>query len=126
MAMEKARGPAGEAVADFVLAPRWAEVPRYRVYVEAEAARGVERLAERLDEALAEVSVEYASKRQTLRLESLELAELPAGFLADRDLRLRRQRSRTSEQFKHQYLLPRPGMDGELEQAAQVAQGIEK
>jgi hypothetical protein len=120
MAMQKVRGSGGDAVADFVLAPRWAEIPRYRVYVEAAEARGVERLAERLDEALAEISVEYASKRQTLRLEAVELAELPPGFLAARDLHLRRQRSRTSEQFKHQYLLPRPGMDGELEDAAKA------
>ena len=126
MAMQKVHRPGGEAVTDFVLAPRWAEIPRYRVYVEATVARGVDRLAQRLDEALAGISVEYASKRETLRLEAVELAELPQGFLADRDIRLRRQRSRTSEQFKHQYLLPRPGMDGDLEEAAKVKQPIEK
>ena len=120
MAMQKVRGSGSEAVEDFVLAPRWAEIPRYRVYVEAAVAQSIERLAERLDEALAEISVEYASKRQTLRLEAVELAELPPGFLAARDIHLRRQRSRTSEQFKHQYLLPRPGMDGDLEVAARA------
>jgi hypothetical protein len=126
MAMQKLRGSDGEAITDLVLAPRWAEIPRYRVYVETGTARSVARLAARLDEALSAISVEYASKRETLRLEAVELAELPPGFLAERDLRLRRQRSRTSEQFKHQYLLPRPGMDGDLEQAAAVKQPATK
>ena len=74
-------------------------------------------IAARLDDALCQVSVEYASKRQTLRLGSVKLAVLPPGLLADRDRRLRQQRSRTSEQFKHQYLLPRPGLDADLDYA---------
>jgi hypothetical protein len=68
-----------------------------------------------LDAALHEVSVEYASKRETQRLGPVEVVVLPAGTLAERDRRLRQQRSRTSEQFKHQYLLPRVGMDEGLE-----------
>jgi len=121
LAMEKIRGPSGEMVTDFVLAPRWAEVPRYRLYVETPTARRFSGhgqrphgLNVRLDEALCEVSVEYASKRKTLRLEQVELGELPPGRLAERDRELRAQRSRTSEQFKHQYLLPRPGLDEDL------------
>ncbi len=112
-AMESLCG-AGESVVDFVLAPRWSEVPRYRLYVEAESARRVADLANRMDRALCEISVEYASKRETLRLDGVELAELPDGALTRRDRELRRQRSRTSEQFKHQYLLPRPGLDDDL------------
>jgi hypothetical protein len=46
----------------------------------------------------------------------VELAELPDGALALRDETLRRRRAGTSEQFKHQYLLPRPEMDRDLEQ----------
>ena len=70
-----------------------------------------------MDESLCRVSVEYASKRETLRLESVELSELPVGFLTGRDSQLKQERSRTSEQFKHQYLLPKPGMDDDLEAA---------
>ncbi|MFH1417152.1 MAG: GH3 auxin-responsive promoter family protein [Planctomycetota bacterium] len=114
-ACEAADGAAGGAVVDFVLAPRWAEVPRYRLYVERESAQRVDHLAPKLDKALSEISLEYASKRKTLRLEGVELAELPPGCLADRDCKLREQRSRTSEQFKHQYLLSKPGMDADLE-----------
>jgi len=103
---------------DFVLSPHWADVPRYRLYVEADDARPLRDLAHRFDEALSDVSVEYASKRKTLRLEAVELAELPNGTLADRDRTLRRQRARTAEQFKHQYLLPKPGLDAELHRAS--------
>ncbi len=120
---EVAAGSSGEGLVDFVLAPRWAEVPRYRVYVEREAAQRVDRLAPRLDEALSAISLEYASKRKTLRLEGVELAELPTGALADRDRKLREQRSRTSEQFKHQYLLSKPGMDADLERRVPCLHG---
>jgi hypothetical protein len=58
--------------------------------------------------------VEYASKRETLRLGPVSIALLAPGFLAERDRRLREQRSRTSEQFKHQYLIPTPEADKDL------------
>lgn len=108
----------GAAIVDFVLAPRWAETPHYRLYIEAAPDAGadaVTALAARLDESLSRVSVEYASKRATLRLGPVEPALLPPGFLAARDRGLREQRSRTSEQFKHQYLISAPGRDADLE-----------
>lgn len=113
-AMRDVRG-GDDCVVDFVLAPRWGDVPRYRLYVERPAAEGVDGLAEQMDAALGRISMEYASKRKTLRLGPVELNVLPAGFLARRDRALRNQRRRTSEQFKHQYLLPRPGLDADLE-----------
>jgi hypothetical protein len=116
MAMRQVCDEGHRPIVDFVLAPRWGEVPRYRLYVEADAARRLDRLHERLDRALGEVNLEYASKRSSLRLEAVELAELPDGALALRDETLRRRRAGTSEQFKHQYLLPRPEMDRDLEQ----------
>ena len=116
MAMRRICDESGTPIVNFVLAPRWGEVPRYRLYVEAEAARRMDRLHEQLDRALGEVNVEYASKRSSLRLEAVELAELSDGALALRDESLRRRRSSTSEQFKHQYLLPRPELDSDLEQ----------
>ena len=97
-------------IIDFVVAPQWAERPWYRVYVE----RGAGDFAERFDAALCRISLEYESKRQSLRLGPVELVELPAGALSDRDRRLRAQRERTAEQFKHQYLLAAPGRDADL------------
>lgn len=116
MAMRKVCDASGTPVENFVLAPRWGEVPRYRLYVEAGVARRMDRLGKELDSALGAVNVEYASKRSSLRLEAVELVELADGALAQRDEALRRRRASTSEQFKHQYLLPRPEMDGDLEQ----------
>ncbi|HWL95610.1 MAG TPA: GH3 auxin-responsive promoter family protein [Phycisphaerae bacterium] len=104
----------------FVLSPRFEEVPRYRLYIEHDSTSALDHLPDHFDDALCNVSIEYASKRESLRLQRVELAELPAGFLTEREKRLRRQRSRTAEQFKHQYLLPRPGLDQELEAAARL------
>jgi hypothetical protein len=112
LAMKRACDASARPVVTFVLAPRWADVPYYRLYVEHPSPAG---LAERMDAELCEINLEYASKRKSLRLGSLELVELPNGALSERDARLRRQRSRTAEQFKHQYLLPQPGSDVELE-----------
>lgn len=115
LAMQRANSESGAAVMNFVLAPRWAEVPCYRLYVEAPAPPQLE---ERLEAALCAINLEYASKRKSLRLGPVEVAELGCGVLAARDRRLRLARTRTAEQFKHQYLLPRPGLDSELEAGA--------
>ncbi len=113
-------GADGEQIVDFVLAPRWGEVPCYRLYVEQAAAEQRPELAKEMDTALARMNNEYESKRQTLRLGPLELFVLPDGVITERDRELRRKRSRTSEQFKHQYLQGLPGMDQELEAAGRV------
>lgn len=104
-----------DQISDFVLAPRFGEVPYYRLYVESTAADTRPELANSLDRALASVNAEYESKRKSLRLGPLELAILPDGAIAERDRQLRAQRARTSEQFKHQYLMASPGMDREIE-----------
>ncbi|HUN81363.1 MAG TPA: GH3 auxin-responsive promoter family protein, partial [Phycisphaerae bacterium] len=113
LAMRDASSP-GDAIVEFVLAPQWAEVPWYRLYVE----RPTTDLADRFDEALRRVSVEYESKRKSLRLGPVEVVALPSGAMAERDRRLRAERQRTSEQFKHQYLLSQPGMDADLARLA--------
>ena len=114
-----------------VLAPRWAELPYYALYVEAGAVAGQRgksvgqvcptyktgsdvavRLAEGMDAALAGENMEYASKRQTRRLGPVAVCVVPAGCLVERD----REASRggRAEQFKHQFLLTQPGADGDL------------
>ncbi len=110
-------GRSSDSLLPFVVAPRWGEVPRYRLYVERSAAERLPALLARFDAALCDVNVEYAEKRRSLRLEAVEVATVPDGLLAERDRRLRAQRTRTAEQFKHQYLLSRPGADGDLEEA---------
>jgi GH3 auxin-responsive promoter len=114
LAMDKATSE-GESITNFILAPRWAEVPFYRLYVDAGAVRNAAELAARLDRELCETNIEYDSKRKTLRLGPVEVVALPVNRLADRDRDLRAQRARTAEQFKHQYLLSRPGLDADLD-----------
>jgi len=98
----------------FVLAPRWGSPPRYRLYIETPVARSHRDLAVRLDDALGRANLEYASKRNTLRLGPVELCTVDHGALARHDRELRRHRASTSEQFKHQYLIARPDADGDL------------
>ncbi|HKQ49490.1 MAG TPA: GH3 auxin-responsive promoter family protein [Phycisphaerae bacterium] len=118
VAAMEAASPATGKIVDFVLAPRWADPPYYRLYVESASVRAEAALARRVDEALSKINLEYGSKRATLRLGEVETVGLPAGALAQRDMELRRARSGTSEQFKHQYLLSRPELDGDLAQLA--------
>lgn len=106
---------ASQSAIDFVLSPRFGESPRYRLYIEG-GERGIPAdLAARFDSALCQTNLEYAGKRESGRLASVQVCELAHGVLKQRDRRLRESRSRTGEQFKHQYLLPRPGLDADLE-----------
>ncbi|GJQ25477.1 MAG: hypothetical protein HBSAPP02_05090 [Phycisphaerae bacterium] len=107
--------------ADFIVAPVWGEAPHYRLFVE-ENAIGLHAatpidaidLAARFDAALCKQNFEYDSKRASLRLGPVQVVVLPPGTIARRDAALRAKRSHTSEQFKHQYLLTRPGDDDDL------------
>lgn len=114
LAMKSACGGQADRLVDFVLAPRWGDPPHYRLYVEQSVERSFDRLAARFDAALRTANGEYESKRSTLRLGELEVAALPNGTLARREREMRLARSRTSEQFKHQYLLAKPGADADL------------
>jgi len=102
---------------EFVLAPRFGETPCYRLYVEGQGTCHAPDLAARFDAALCDSNVEYAGKRESGRLGPVQIAELPSGVLAQRDRRLRESRTRTSEQFKHQFLLGKPGLDADLDAA---------
>ena len=96
-----------------MLAPQFEAIPYYRLYVDADAADGWSAqgdLADAIDREFCELNVEYRGKRESQRLGPVSLTVLPPRYLAERDARLRAASSR-SEQFKHQYLLPRPGMD---------------
>ncbi len=114
LAFEKASGEDPWAVSDFVLAPRWADPPFYRLYVDSPSgapADWVRRLALEVDRHLAELNIEYASKRSSGRLGGVEGCVVQAGTLQSLD-RERASRFRSSnEQFKHQYLYTSPGQD---------------
>ncbi len=104
-----------------VLVPQWSDQPYYRLYVAADSqgtphtlSETHHTLAETLDAEIQKINVEYASKRQSARLGSIQCRTLPAETLRTYDLtRATRFRS-ANEQYKHQYLLTKPGDDEDL------------
>lgn len=117
LAMQKAASTLGLHIDTFVLAPRWAETPFYVLHVEPPTTARPEALAAlaaEIDTQLAEVNVEYASKRKTGRLGIIRTNTVPAGFLAELDARLRNRHRRGNEQYKHQYLYVTPGADADF------------
>jgi hypothetical protein len=118
LAMGRVMQQVGVRVANFVLAPRWEKPACYLLHLEPasgtiEPAVG-ERLAKALDEQLAVVNLEYASRRASDRLGCVRANGLPAGFLTDLDHERAEQRRRGNEQYKHQYLLAQPGEDADF------------
>jgi hypothetical protein len=102
----------------YALAPCWAsangeefEQPYYGLFVErgdvSEAAQG-RRLAEALDARLRQVNVEYASKRDSLRLSAVRVEWVPTGFWTRWDRDRLRHTGGTMEQYKHPCLIADP------------------
>jgi hypothetical protein len=96
----------------YTLAPCWDdEQPYYGLFVErgdvasAEAGR---RLADRLDARLCEGNVEYASKRESLRLGPVRLELLRPGAWAEWDRERLKRTGGTAEQYKHPCLIADP------------------
>ncbi len=112
-AMKQLNQSGGLSIENFVLAPHWAEPPAYKLYYESPlndtTAPAV--VAQHLDETLARINLEYASKRDSHRLGAVQPFPLPAGFLAKWDQALRRRQPGRAEQFKHVYLLSECGLD---------------
>jgi hypothetical protein len=96
----------------YSLAPCWDdERPYYGLFVErgdlADPAAG-QRLAERLEGRLRAVNMEYASKRDSLRLGPVRLELLRPGFWAQWDRERLRRTGGTLEQYKHPCLIADP------------------
>jgi hypothetical protein len=94
-----------------VLAPQWSDPPYYRLYATCE---GPETLATDLDAKLQRLNAEYSSKRISGRLGPVECRPVLAHALREFDTRRAGRFRRANEQFKHQYLLTKPGDDDEL------------
>lgn len=96
----------------YSMAPCWDELtPFYGLFVErdefAEPAQG-RRLAEALDNRLADLNIEYAAKRQSRRLGSVRLQLLPGGAWANWDRHRLAKSGGTLEQYKHPCLIADP------------------
>jgi hypothetical protein len=108
-AMAEVLGEQSLALNHYGVAPCWDdEVPYYGLFLERgelpDVAAG-ERLAARLDERLRETNVEYASKRDSLRLGALRLEPVRDGFWARWDRERLNRSGGTMEQYKHPCLI---------------------
>lgn len=119
LAFEQASRGGLPYAATFVLAPRWADPPRYCLHVEAPVPEPAA-LARRMDAALAQVNLEYASKRHSDRLGSVEVNVLPEGWLTKRNADESASRRAVNEQYKPRYLYARPGEDAAFPQGRQA------
>lgn len=94
----------------YSLAPCWDdERPYYGLFVErgdfADREQGL-RLAEALDRRLCEINSEYASKRESLRLNTIRLELLPPGTWQQWDRQRLARSGGMMEQYKHPCLIP--------------------
>ena len=93
------------------------EPPYYGLFLEEDdlpdAAAG-RQLAERLDQRLCKVNIEYASKRDTQRLGAVRVQTVPPGFWARWDRERLRRTGGTLEQYKHPCLIPDPDFQASL------------
>lgn len=96
----------------YSLAPCWDdELPYYSLFVEGGdvvVPEHGQRLAETLERRLAEANIEYAGKRDSLRLGPVRLELLPAGTWQRWDQQRLRRSGGTPEQYKHPCLIPDP------------------
>ena len=104
-AMRRAARAAGIRVQRFVVQGRFADTPHYELRVEAGDGEDMHALADAFDAVLADLNMEYASKRKSARLGAVRAVVLSDGTLDREEARHIRDRRGRSEQYKHQYLL---------------------
>ncbi len=107
----------------FTLQGRFDATPYYELSVEVESDARAAWLAERLDERLGELNIEYHAKRASRRLAPVRALRIAPGTLARREDLAIAQRNGRGEQYKHQYLLTevcqaedRPGAEAPREE----------
>lgn len=101
----------GWRLGEFALCPCWSKVPGYILYIDSGCSVPAEPLALQFDDALCRISIEYGSKRKSLRLAGVQVRSLRAGFLADLDRQALSSGRGRAEQFKHRFLYTKVGAD---------------
>jgi hypothetical protein len=104
-AMQLADTKTGLTVDRFVMQGRFAGKPHYELRLEGLSTEEALHLAQVLDHALAQINIEYASKRNTGRLGPIQAVLLEPGTLDQQEWATIARRRGRSEQYKHQYLL---------------------
>ncbi len=102
-AMHRACLRAAARVDRFVLQGCFAAQPYYQLRMESDGRAHA--LCNAMDEELAALNLEYASKRKSGRLGPIQPVHLPAGSLEQQERRRILYRHGRGEQYKHQYLM---------------------
>jgi len=101
-AMERA---GGGRIVRFEMQARFALVPYYELRLEPTEGLDAAALADRMDEELSRLNIEYASKRRSGRLGAIRFLALAPGSLRRIESERIAARKGRGEQYKHQYLL---------------------
>ncbi len=104
-AMQQADQATGLTVNRFVMQGRFTGKPHYELRLEGLSNSEALQLARVVDNALAEINIEYAGKRKTGRLGPIQAVLLDPGTLDQQEWASIARRHGRSEQYKHQYLL---------------------
>ena len=99
------------ALESFIVVPQWDDPPHYRLYLASQQPlprHDLERLSHRIDQRLTMNNIEYESKRDSERLGMLEVRQVPARVLAEKDEQQLRANQGRREQFKHRFLYNEP------------------
>jgi len=106
-AMAQARRQTGCDIERFVLQGRFCRSgePCYELRIERADGLDPQVLAQRMDDALARLNIEYASKRKDGRLGPIRPCPMQPGSFAQAERQTILERPGRGEQYKHQYLL---------------------
>jgi len=104
-AMRTAARQLGANVETFVIQGHFDSIPYYKLRIEGGSGEDIQKLADLMDHALAELNVEYGAKRKSGRLGTIRPAVLPAGTLKREEQKKITARRGRDEQYKHQYLM---------------------
>jgi len=108
-AVEEAQQKVGLQLRSYLLLPSWGEPPFYSLLVEAtDLAFGEStgHLARAVDEQLRSQNIEYANRRDTLRLGPVRTIRLPEGSWLEFQKRRLARSGGTVEQYKQPHLIP--------------------
>jgi hypothetical protein len=109
VAVEAAQRSLGLRLKSYLLLPTWGEPPFYSLLVESgdlADCEHFERFGARVEAELQSQNVEYANKRETLRLAPVRISRIPDGSWLDFQKRRLARSGGTVEQYKQPHLIP--------------------
>lgn len=108
-AVEAAQRALGLRLKSYLLLPTWGEPPFYSLLVESDdldAGASSDRFGDRVEAELQSQNVEYANKRETLRLAPVRISRIPEGSWGHFQRRRLAKSGGTVEQYKQPHLIP--------------------